>query len=158
MQLVREPLSDDALDALGEAVRALVRATKNASRHPAHAAFPAMELAALLADGERRLGDLAVLRGVGQSVVSRQIGELEARGLVVRRPDPADGRAGLVRLTPAGHALLDDVAASRRRWLDEALGSLPETDVRAATRLLTALAGQFHRHFALEVLEEGHQA
>ena len=35
------------------------------------------------------------------------------------------------------------------------IGALPETDVRAATRLLTALAGQFRRHFALE---EGHQA
>jgi DNA-binding MarR family transcriptional regulator len=155
MQLVREARSGEALDDLGDAVNALVRAVKNASRHPAHAAVPAMELAHLLADGERRLGELAVQRGVGQSVVSRQIGELEARGLVVRRPDPADGRAGLVRLTPAGHALLDDIAEARRRWLDDALGALPETDVRAATRLLTALAGQFRRHFALE---EGHQA
>ncbi len=109
MQATREvdALAADAVDALDEAVAGLVHAVKRAARNPAHGALPALELAGLLAQGERRLGELATQRGVCQSVVSRQVGELEARGLVVRRPDPADRRAGLVSLTPTGRTLLD---------------------------------------------------
>jgi DNA-binding MarR family transcriptional regulator len=149
MQLVEEVAAppDDAVQALGDAIDALVRATMHASRHPAHAALPALELARLLEGGERRLGELAVQRGVGQSVVSRQIGELAARGLVVRRPDPADGRAGLVRLTPAGRDLLGRVARARHRWLQDALAPYADTDVRAAARLLTTLADELRHHF-----------
>ena len=149
MHAIREALGD-AAEALGDAVVALLHATKHASRHPAFGAVPALELARLLEDGERRLGELAAQRGVGQPVVSRQVGELEARGLVVRRPDPADGRAGLVGLTPAGRDLLDHVADARRQWLQEALAPYPEADVRAATRLLTALADELCHHFARE--------
>src|SRR5690349_19479342 len=108
MQLVRE-VSGDAAEALGDAVVALLHAYRQAARHPAHTTLPLLELAQLLGRGEMRLGELATLRGVAQSVVSRQVGELEARGLVARRPDPADGRAGLVRLTAAGLAVLSTV-------------------------------------------------
>src|SRR3954447_26322897 len=138
MQLARETDAPavSAVDALDEAVAGLVYAVKRADRHPAHAALPALELAGLLAQGERRLGELAVQRGVCQSVVSRQVGELEARGLVVRRPDPADRRARLVSLTPAGRVLLDSAARSRRRWLHDALDRHPDEDLRAAVRVV----------------------
>jgi DNA-binding MarR family transcriptional regulator len=144
-----DPPSTDAVDALGEAVVGLVHAFSHAARPPGHA-LPAEELTRLLAVAERRLGWLAAQRGVSQSVVSRQVGELEARGLVVRRADPADGRAGLVRLTPAGCAVLASVADARRRWLDDALASYPDSDVRTAARLVTALADELRHHFALE--------
>ena len=146
MQLVRE----DAAEALGDAVDTLLRAYKQVARHPAHGTLPLIELAQLLDGGEVRPGELAALRGVDQSVVSRQVGELVARGLVERRADPADGRAGLVGLTPAGRALLRDVAATRRRWLSDALAECPESDVRTAVRVVTALADQLRHHFALE--------
>jgi DNA-binding MarR family transcriptional regulator len=149
MQLVE--VADDAAKALGDGIDALIRAHAHASRHPAHAALPAIELARLLEGGERRLGELATQRGVGQPVVSRQVGELEARGLVVRRPDPLDGRACRVRLTPAGHELLATVAQARLRWLRAALAAYPDADVRAAARLLTTLADELRNQF-----EEGH--
>jgi DNA-binding MarR family transcriptional regulator len=149
MQLVEEA-PGAAAEALGDAVVALLRSYKQAARHPAHATLPLLELAQVLDRGEMRLGELAALRGVGQSVISRQVAELEARGLVVRRADPADGRAGLVRLTPAGCAVLASVADARRRWLDDALASYPDSDVRTAARLVTALADELRHHFALE--------
>ena len=154
MQLVREVDAPpaDAAQVLGDAIDALVRASMHASRHPAHAALPALELARLLEGGERRLGELAAQRGVGQPVVSRQIAELEARGLVARRPDPIDGRACLVGLTPAGRDLTARVARARHRWLRAALAPYPEADVRASARLLTALADEV-RHRS----EEGQQ-
>jgi DNA-binding MarR family transcriptional regulator len=147
MQLTRgvDAPSTEAAYALDEAVVGLVHAVTHAARHPAHAALPALELARLLAHGERRLGELAAQRGVCQSVVSRQVGELEARGLVVRRPDPADRRAGLVRLTPAGQELLDAAARTRRRWVHDALARHPVQDVQAAVRVIRALADEIDR-------------
>ena len=143
MQLARETVG--AVDALDEAVAGLVHAVGRAARRPAHAALPALELAGLLAQGERRLGELATQRGVCQSVVSRQVGELEARGLVVRRPDPADRRAGLVSLTPAGRALLETAARTRRHWLHDALVRHPDEDLQAAVRVVRALADELDR-------------
>jgi DNA-binding MarR family transcriptional regulator len=147
MQLTREvgAPSAEAVDALDEAVVGLVHAITHAARHPAHVPLPDLELARLLAQGERRLGELAVQRGVCQSVVSRQVGELEARGLVVRRPDPADGRAGLVRLTPAGQELLEASARTRQRWLHGALARHPVEEVQAAVRVVRALADELDR-------------
>jgi DNA-binding MarR family transcriptional regulator len=147
MHLVEErTIAEDTADALGDAVVALVRAYRRALRNPVAGTLPALELALLLGEGELRLGELATRRGVCQSVVSRQVGELEARGLVVRRPDPADRRAGLVRLTPAGRELLAEAADTRRQWLHDALGRYPTDDVRGATRLVTALADELdHR-------------
>ena len=131
MHLVAErDVAEDAADALGDAVVALVRAYRHALRHPVASALPALELALLLGEGELRLGELAARRGVCQSVVSRQVGELEARGLVVRRRDPADRRAGLVQLTPAGRELLAEAADTRRTWLHDALAHHPDDDVR----------------------------
>ena len=82
MHLVAE--RDATTDAVGDAVVALVRAYRHALRHPVASALPDLELALLLGEGELRLGELAARRGVCQSVVSRQVGELEARGLVRR--------------------------------------------------------------------------
>ncbi len=136
----------DAADELGDAVVTLVRAYRHALRHPVTSALPALELILLLSEGEQRLGELAVRRGVCQSVVSRQVGELEARGLVVRRRDPADRRAGLVQLTATGRELLAEAVDTRRTWVRDALARHPDDDVRAATRLVRALADELdHR-------------
>jgi DNA-binding MarR family transcriptional regulator len=49
-----------------------------------------------------RLTDLAAWAGMARPSMAELIDELEADGLVERRPDPSDGRAKLVALTPAG--------------------------------------------------------
>ena len=159
MHLVEErTTAEDTADALGDAVVALVRAYRHALRHPVASTVPVLELALLLGDGELRLGELAARRGVCQSVVSRQVGELEARGYVVRRPDPADRRAGLVRLTPAGRELLAEAADTRRRWLHDALDPYADDDVRSATRLVRALADELdHRSTLNPTHEKAHE-
>ncbi len=137
---------DRAADQLADAVLALLRSWRTLTQRAAEGAAPStmavLELVRLLGDGERRLGEIAALRGVDQSVVSRQIGELEARRLVCRRPDPADRRASLVRLTPAGCELLAQGEAMRREWLHGALARLPDVDVLATARLVNALADE----------------
>jgi DNA-binding MarR family transcriptional regulator len=135
---------DRAADQLADAVEALVRSWRALTHHVVESGAPStmavLELVRLLGEDERRLSEIAVLRGVDQSVVSRQISELQAKGLVCRRPDPADRRASLVRLTPAGHDLLAEVVALRREWLHGALARVPGNDVLAAARLVGAVA------------------
>jgi DNA-binding MarR family transcriptional regulator len=45
------------------------------------------------------------------------INELESRGLLSRRPDPADRRRQLVEITADGRRLLDGDRAQRDEWL-----------------------------------------
>jgi DNA-binding MarR family transcriptional regulator len=135
---------DRAADELADAVQALLRGWRALTHRAGEAGAPSttavLELVRLLGEDERRLTEIAALRGVDQSVVSRQISELEAKGVVRRRPDPADRRASLVRLTPAGQQLLVRVAELRRDWLRGALARVPGTDVLAAARLVGAIA------------------
>jgi len=49
-----------------------------------------------------RLTDLAAWAGITRPSMAELVDELEAHGLLERRPDPSDGRAKLVALTPAG--------------------------------------------------------
>ena len=50
--------------------------------------------------GRQRATELAAYIGVGKATMSRQLRALEDLGLIAREPDPADGRAWLVDLTP----------------------------------------------------------
>ncbi len=61
--------------------------------------------------GECRLASLAAQQLVDPSVISRQIGALERRGLLSRRADPQDGRAALISVTDLGAARLAQVRA-----------------------------------------------
>lgn len=56
----------------------------------------------LLIFNEMRMSDLAKRTVISFSRVSRVVDELEPLGLLERKPDPRDGRAVLVALTPAG--------------------------------------------------------
>jgi|ERR1017187_674139 DNA-binding MarR family transcriptional regulator len=49
-----------------------------------------------------RPSEIAELQGVHPSLVTRQIRELEAAGLVEIKPDPSDGRSSLVSTTESG--------------------------------------------------------
>jgi len=72
--------------------------------------------------------------------VSRQIKQLEDKGIIDRTPDPADGRASLVRLTPQGEQEIQ--AAFRRRFLriKQALDPWSDSDKASLTTLLNRLA------------------
>lgn len=146
------PAADDrTVDRLGDAVTALSRAYRNAGRRALERArpqLPTRELVRLIGEEEHRLSELALLRGVGRSVVSRQIGELEQRGLVERRTDPSDGRASLLRLTVAGLDALADAHRLRREWLRAALARHPVPDVADAAHLIAVLAEELTEHLA----------
>ena len=91
-----------------------------------------MEMASLIGEGEHRLSELAELRNVDQSVISRQIGDLRPRVWSAGGPDPADRRASLVRLTPDGLLLLERARAAAPDLAARRAG--PHPDRRRAHR------------------------
>lgn len=103
----------------------MVQAARLIQVHPA----AAMLLADLATLGECRLSDLAKRKMVDISVVSRQISQLTAAGLVDRRPAPEDGRAALVRVSEQGHAELKRMHESRLGLVRTALSNWSEADV-----------------------------
>jgi DNA-binding MarR family transcriptional regulator len=68
------------------------------------------------------------------------VGRLVDQGPVQRRTDPADRRAVLIALTPAGADLLDRRRQARAARLAGPLDGLDDDDVRAITAALPALA------------------
>jgi len=69
-----------------------------------------------------RLSELADTVSLDLSTVSRQMRDLVACGLVVKVPDPADGRASLLSLSERGWSVLGAVSEARRQALADAMG------------------------------------
>ncbi|MGY1810294.1 MarR family winged helix-turn-helix transcriptional regulator [Blastococcus sp. SYSU D00669] len=84
-------------------------------------------------------GDLARAMVLSPAATTHRVQLLEGRGLVVRRPDPADGRYGVVELTPAGRELVDRAVADHVATLDRMLAGVPPADRDRLTELLAAV-------------------
>ena len=84
-------------------------------------------------------GDLARAMVLSPAATTNRLQRLEERGLVVRRPDPADGRFGVVELTPAGRALVDAAVTDHVATLDRLLAALAGPDRPALTAMLAAV-------------------
>jgi DNA-binding MarR family transcriptional regulator len=63
--------------------------------------------------GPLRLTDLLKTEQLKQPALTSLVAKLEQDGLVQRRPDPADGRAGLLSLTRTGRELVRSRHANR---------------------------------------------
>lgn len=84
-------------------------------------------------------GDLARALVLSPAAMTNRVQRLEDRGFVVRRPDPADGRYGVVELTAAGRRLVDGAVTDHVATLDRLLAELPEADRSALTTMLAAV-------------------
>lgn len=72
-------------------------------------------------EGTRSIGDLAAAERVRPQSMTQIISDLEADGLIARRPDPGDGRRTLVDLTEQGRATLEADRRQREGWLARAI-------------------------------------
>ncbi len=90
-----------------------------------------------IGEGETRATQLATRLGVSAPVLSRHITELEELGFVVRRPDPADGRAQLLALTESGAAKLREFEEQRSVRLRDYLADWSEADASRPPRSST---------------------
>ena len=92
-----------------------------------------------------RLSELADTVELDLSTVSRQMRDLVAIGLVVKVPDPDDGRASLLSLSERGLAVLRTVSEARRQALAAAVDDWTEEERTALTRGLARLESGLHR-------------
>ena len=74
--------------------------------------------------GPQRITELAAFESIAQPSATTLVGRLEGQGLLARAPDPGDGRAVLVSITPAGEALLDERRRARAATLGARLDAL----------------------------------
>ncbi|MEU7182566.1 MULTISPECIES: MarR family winged helix-turn-helix transcriptional regulator [Streptomyces] len=122
-----------------------LRRARASSGEMAREVHPDLEPAAYgllvrLADiGAQRATDLAGFFGVGKATMSRQLHALEDLGLVAREPDPADGRAVLVRITDEGRDRFSRVREGRRAQYARRLAAWDRTEVADLARLLHRL-------------------
>ncbi|GAA3691181.1 hypothetical protein GCM10023081_30760 [Arthrobacter ginkgonis] len=89
--------------------------------------------------GGLRLKELAERLRIAPRSATEVVDQLEAKGLVERRPDPADRRATRVFLTAAGRQLHAEVAAARREQSERYFAALSPADRAELARLLDLL-------------------
>jgi DNA-binding MarR family transcriptional regulator len=102
--------------------------------------FAQARLLALLEElGPARIGDLARADHTSQPSLTSCVQRLEAAGWVQRDGDPADARASVVSLTPAGRGALTKVRRTRAAVLQPVLDELELHDPAALARVQAAV-------------------
>jgi DNA-binding MarR family transcriptional regulator len=101
-------------------------------------------LASWLTDAESmRLSDLADVLRTDLSTVSRQVQAAERAGLVERRPDPSDGRASRVYLTPNGRNAIERLRAVQRAEILASIADWSPEDQHRFADLMSRFALSF---------------
>ena len=101
-----------------------------------------------LREGPRRITELATEERVTQPAITLLVNRLEERGWVKRVPDPGDGRAVLVSLTPVGEDVFERLRAEYRALLHDEMAMLDDTEVEAlaaAVQILDRLIARLSR-------------
>jgi DNA-binding MarR family transcriptional regulator len=96
-------------------------------------------LGTIVHEGPIRLGDLAAVEAVRAPTMSRIVDALVAEGDAERIPDPADGRACLVRATESGVNVIAGARSARSRQLLSRMAQLDTDQLDALRAALPAL-------------------
>ena len=99
-----------------------------------------IQVLTVLHDGEpRSMADLARVARMDAAAVSRQVRELEDRGLVVRRASPVHGRVVLIEPSEEGRVVARRLHDLRDQHLVDALSSWDSGEREALGRLVLRL-------------------
>lgn len=136
-------MEDAAADNLSELFWAVARRLRHLNKQaleplnvaPSHG----RALSVLQRHGPMRPGALAEHLRIAPRSATEVVDDLQDRGLAGRAPDPADRRATLVDLTPAGRAAGEAIQAARAAATERFFASLAEADRADLTRILRVL-------------------
>jgi DNA-binding MarR family transcriptional regulator len=126
----------EELGRLEQEVGVLIRRVKRVIAERARAVHPELQPASYLmltflaTEGPQRSSVMSERFNVDKGAISRQVQHLCELGLLVRSPDPVDGRAMLISATTDAVRRMDAVDRDRRRWLEEQLADWSEDDLR----------------------------
>jgi DNA-binding MarR family transcriptional regulator len=98
-------------------------------------------LHALSEHGTIRIGELSEQLDVAARTMTSTVEGLARDGLVERTPDPTDGRAVLVAMTPRGEASFAEAIGIRNEMFDEVFARLDPGERDQLAALLRRLAG-----------------
>ncbi|MFJ1763670.1 MarR family winged helix-turn-helix transcriptional regulator [Amycolatopsis sp. NPDC088138] len=96
-------------------------------------------LSRLYRAGTHTPSELAAAERLQPQSLTRILAWVAERELVTRTPDPDDGRRSLIRITPAGLAVLREYSIQRERWLAAAMESTLSPTERQLLRLASEL-------------------
>jgi DNA-binding MarR family transcriptional regulator len=128
-RLVSEPrTADDLAKTLREAIQRLNRRVRQA-RPVGDLTFGQLSaLTSILLAGALTPRELADLERVQPPTMTKIVGKLEERGLVVRSPHPTDGRQVILAPTELGRAIYAQFELARNAWLSAHLEQLGTED------------------------------
>lgn len=133
---------DDTAEQIAALLDGLVRRQRRASKEGLDVTHGQLRVLRTLDNSDRalRLSELANQLGIVPRSATSVVDDLEAAGLVARRPDPADRRATLVALTPAGTKVLATIRRHRRDAMVSVIERLDADEQADLLRLLTRLS------------------
>ncbi|QGN49150.1 MarR family winged helix-turn-helix transcriptional regulator [Micromonospora sp. WMMD558] len=135
-----DPLDDDLGWMLGVVFRAYVRAADRALEDIPGGPRGYQVLSAAVREPVRNQGAIAEELGIDRTVLTYLIDDLERRGLVLRRADPADRRSRLVCATDEGRVAWRERQRALRQVESHVLGALDPADTAAFRTLLRRVA------------------
>lgn len=131
---------------LTAALIGFLRTARLATQHDGVRALAGTQTGILhrVADGDRRLSDLAHELLVDTSVVSRAVAEVVRAGYVTRVTDPTDARACRLRLTEDGRTELARRTAATEQLVERTFAELGPAELDEAVAVLNRLRGLLH--------------
>jgi DNA-binding MarR family transcriptional regulator len=91
-----------------------------------------------------RMGELSRRMMVTGGNVTGIAAQLEREQLVARVPDPQDGRAFVVKLTPLGRSAFTEMAAVHEGWVADLFRDIPAADKARMIELLDSMKQQLN--------------
>jgi len=129
-------------------VRALVAAEMPVLARNGISMWGYIVLSALDGGPARTQAALAQAIGADKTRIIAVLDELQDAGFIVREPDPADRRARLLSITPAGHRMRTATQSEIQANENRVLTALPAADRRAFLRAVEVLSGLPHDEIA----------
>ena len=141
----------DDTERLGQEIQQFMRLTARAKAMlnvgDTGAEFSALLLLfPLLHRGPLRVTDLAEVKQVDASTISRQAAQLVKAGLARREADPVDGRASRLAVTADGEIACERLRDARHRLLSRVLSDWPADKVATFTDLFHEFNSSVEAH------------